>query len=603
MSLLEIEALRVRYPGRDGRDVTAVSGLSLSVGAGECLGIVGESGAGKSQAFLAAMGLLPRGARVSGSVRFRGEELLGARESRLNRVRGAALTMIFQDPLTSLTPHRRVGDQIAESLVAHEGISSGEARRRARELLSRVHIPDVERRERQYPHELSGGMRQRVMIAMALACSPALVIADEPTTALDVTTQAQIIRLLVELKREQSMSLVLITHDLGVVAGIADRVAVMQSGRIVEQGDVREILTAPRHPHTQALLAATPRLDGSAAPPAVAANVVVETYGLRVEYPMHAGRWRTVKVQAVSDVELRVGGGEAIGIVGESGCGKSTLARTVLRLIEPSAGRVVWLGRDVSSLQVSELRSLRRHVQIVFQDPLASLDPRMTVEQTVTEPLRIHQRSMSEAALRAAATEALDQVALPAEMLHRFPHELSGGQAQRVGIARAMVLKPRVLVCDEAVSALDVTTQAQIVALIESLRQRHGLAVLFISHNLAVVRQVCDRVLVLYLGRMMEQGPAAALYAEPAHPYTRSLLDAIPIPDPDLQPARLGRALEGELPSPSSPPAGCVFHTRCPYAVQVCRQVVPAWEPAGEGRQVACHRWREWPQAAPRLTA
>lgn len=597
MSVLDIERLSVRYKKPNGDEVIAVHDFTLSVAKGECVGIVGESGAGKSQAFLAAMSLLPSHAIVGGSVRFQEAEVLGAEAATLNRIRGSRLAMVFQDPLTSLTPHLTIEEQIAETLRAHAGLSTTQARQRVLELLTRVQISDPRRRLNQYPHELSGGMRQRVMIAMALACSPAMVIADEPTTALDVTIQAQIIRLLSDLKREHALALVLITHDLGIVAGIADRVVVMQAGLVVEQGDVQTLLTAPQHPHTRALLAATQRIDGDVAVRPVAAGAadsVVSASDLEVRYTTRGHGWRAASIRALDGVEFSASAGEAIGIVGESGSGKSTLARAVLRLLRPSQGRIVWLGREVTGSAASELRALRRNLQIVFQDPMASLDPRMTVEQIVTEPLIVHSHGASRASLRKAALEALQQVALPEEMLQRYPHQLSGGQAQRVGIARAMILRPRVLVCDEAVSSLDVTTQAQIMALIETLRREHGLTLLFISHNLAVVRQLCDRVLVLYLGRMMEMAPARELYAQPAHPYTKSLLDAIPIPDPRVQPGRLLEALQGELPSPSNPPAGCVFHTRCPYSIDRCRREKPEWESAGDGRQVACHRWREW---------
>ena len=601
MSVLEIERLSVRYRKPGSADVVAVQDLSISVAKGECVGIVGESGAGKSQAFLAAMGLLPRNAVVGGRVRFQDEDILGADHSRLNRIRGSSLAIIFQDPLTSLTPHLTIGQQIAEPLQVHAGLSRKQARQRALELLARVQIADPQRRLNQYPHEFSGGMRQRVMIAMALACSPALLIADEPTTALDVTIQAQIIRLLSELKREHGLALVLITHDLGVVAGIADRVAVMQEGRIVEQGDVRTLLASPQHSHTRALLDAAPRLNGEVAvrrEDGRAPDPIVSTSALGVRYAIRSSGWSKESVRALDGVELSARPGESVGIVGESGSGKSTLARAILRLLQPSHGRIVWLGREVSALHASDLRPLRRNLQIVFQDPVASLDPRMTVEQIVTEPLRVNSPGQNRESLRKAALESLQQVALPPQMLDRYPHQLSGGQAQRVGIARAMILRPRVLVCDEAVSALDVTTQAQILTLIESLRREQELTLLFISHNLAVVRQICDRVLVLYLGRMMELAPTRKLYAQPAHPYTRSLLDAIPIPDARLQPGRFAQALQGDLPSPGNPPAGCVFHTRCPYAIDLCRRAVPQWEGVGDGHQVACHRWREWPAAA-----
>ncbi len=600
--VLELRELSVSFATAGG-EVEAVSELSLEIGTGECLGVVGESGAGKSQAFLAVMGLLPPNARVRGSARFSGAELLGRPAGELNRVRGAGLAMIFQDPLTSLTPHLRIGDQIAESVVQHTGASWQRGRARALELLERVHVADPVRRLRQYPHELSGGMRQRVMIAIALACDPRLVIADEPTTALDVTIQAQILALLAELKREQGMSMVLITHDLGIVAGIADRAAVMQAGRLVEISPVERLFRHPEHAYTQRLLRAVPRLDGPGRPgDALAGDErLLSLENVRVHFKLaRTGLRRAPIVRAVEDVSLTLSPGEAVGIVGESGSGKSTLARAALRLLSLQAGRIVWLGRARETLSASALRPFRRDMQLVFQDPLASLDPRMTVAEIVGEPLRVHQRDLDATARRHAAADILLRVGLGRNLLSRYPHELSGGQTQRVAIARAMVLKPRLLVCDEAVSALDVSVQSQILALLEDLKREYRTAILFISHNLAVVRRLCDRVLVLYLGRMMEEGPTEALYTMAAHPYTRGLLAAVPLPDPAVQPKRLGSTLGGEMPSPIAPPSGCVFRTRCPHAEALCQQAIPKWEPAAAdsvshfaSHRVACHRWRE----------
>jgi peptide/nickel transport system ATP-binding protein len=577
--MIEIRNLDVGFATAAG-EVAAVRDFSLSVRAGECVGIVGESGAGKSQALLAVMGLLPPNARVRGQARFGDTELIGADAATLDRVRGASMAMVFQDSLTALTPHLRIGDQVAESLVAHKGMSWKQARQRALELLRRVHLTDPERRMRQYPHELSGGMRQRVMIAIALACDPQLVIADEPTTALDVTIQAQILSLLAELKRERGMSLVLVTHDFGVVAGLADRVVVMRAGRIVEEGDVGTILKSPQNPYTQELLRAHPSLADPALEPQVRPKeLLLEVSALDVRFDA---------TRAVRDVELSLHRGEAVGLVGESGSGKSTLARAVLQLVRPHAGTVVWMGRPLGELGAHELRAERRDLQLVFQDPFGSLDPRMTVREIVTEPLLIHQPDLGEAAVSAM----LKRVGIDPSLHERYPHELSGGQCQRVGIARAMILNPALLICDEAVSALDVSIQAQIVSLLRSLKREFGTTILFISHNLAVVHQLCERVLVLYLGRMMEEGPTSDLFGQPRHPYTHGLLEAIPIADPAVQPARLARALGGELPSPAAPPSGCVFRTRCPYAIEICREQVPAWEADG-ARRVACHRWRE----------
>jgi oligopeptide/dipeptide ABC transporter ATP-binding protein len=587
-------------------EVEAVTDFSLSIQAGECVGVVGESGAGKSQALLAVMGLLPRNARVRGSARLEGAELLGRPASELDSFRGAGMSMVFQDPLTSLTPHLAIGDQIAEPLVQHNGATWSAARRRALELLEQVHVTDPERRLRQYPHELSGGMRQRVMIAMALACGPKLIIADEPTTALDVTIQAQVLALLAELKRERGMSMVLVTHDFGVVAGIADRVVVMRGGRIVETGPTSRVLKRPENAYTQSLLKAVPGIDASAAralprpgdAPIVAqrGSALLKLSALQVHFPSR-GKWlrKGPVLRAVEGIDLVVHPGEAVGVVGESGSGKSTLARAALQLVRATGGDVVWLGKPIGlkAMASDERRAFRRDLQLVFQDPVASLDPRMTVQEIVAEPLRVHRRDLDASARKSAVSGILQRVGLGDNLLARYPHELSGGQAQRVGIARAMVLRPRLLVCDEAVSALDVTVQAQIISLLQDLKSEYGTSILFISHNLAVVRQLCERVLVLYLGRMMEQGTTEALYRTPAHPYTQGLLEAVPIPDPDLQPARLVRTLGGELPSPLAPPPGCVFHTRCPHAVDVCKAQIPAWEPAGAHQEVACHRWRE----------
>ena len=622
--VLEVRDLAVTF-GTPAGDVEAVADFSLELKAGECVGVVGESGAGKSQALLAVMGLLPPNARTRGSVRFDGRELLGMPPQELNALRGASMSMVFQDPLTSFTPHLTIGDQIAEPLVRHGGSTWNAARRRAVELLERVHVTDPARRAGQYPHELSGGMRQRAMIAMALACGPKLVIADEPTTALDVTIQAQILSLLAELKRERGLALVLVTHDLGVVAGIADRVIVMRAGRIVEAGAVDRVLRRPENAYTQALLLAVPqisnrkpsiagRLGGEAASHELsplsgavarapahlgeAQNTarsqvpLLVLSGLQVHFPTRGTLWRKgPALRAVDGVDLEIQPGEAVGVVGESGSGKSTLARAALQLVRASGGHVAWLGNPIDAHR--DLAPFRRDTQLVFQDPVASLDPRMTVQEIVAEPLLVHRPDLDALARKTAAAEMLKRVGLGNNLMSRYPHELSGGQAQRVGIARAMILRPKLLVCDEAVSSLDVTVQSQIVLLLQELKRELQTSILFISHNLAVVQQLCDRVLVLYLGRMMEQGTTGALYGTPAHPYTRGLLESVPVPDPDIQPGRLARLLEGELPSPLAPPAGCVFNTRCPHARDVCRERVPAWEAAGPDQRVACHRWRE----------
>jgi peptide/nickel transport system ATP-binding protein len=597
--VLRLTGLSVAF-ATPGAAVCAARDVSLSVARGECLGVVGESGAGKSVSFLALLGLLPPNARIGGSAQFCGTQLLGANPRALDRVRGAAIGMVFQDPMTSLTPHLRVGEQIAEVVVRHRGASWAVARARALELLTRVQVTDPARRLGQYPHELSGGMRQRVMIAIALACEPRLLIADEPTTSLDVTIQAQILALLAQLKREQGMAMVLITHDLGAVAGVADRVAVMRDGRVIETGPVAAILKSPRDPYTQALVRSAPRLDPQAAsqprPPGAPRpeRVALALTEVSVEFPV-GGRWfgRAERLRALDRITLELQAGESLGVVGESGCGKSTLARAALQLLKPTTGRVVWMGAALGELPAGELRALRRDLQIIFQDPLGSLDPRLKVGEIVAEPLAVHARELTAAARAREAAAALVHVGLPARLTDRYPHELSGGECQRVGIARAMILKPRLLVCDEPVSALDTPTQQQIVELLGRLQRESGLSLVFVSHNLALVQRLCERVLVLYLGRMMELAPVSALYARPLHPYTRELLAAVPIPDPALQPARLTRVLTGEPPSPLTPPSGCTYRTRCPHALPRCAAQVPAWELADATRGVACHRWRE----------
>ncbi|MBV9913839.1 MAG: ABC transporter ATP-binding protein, partial [Sinobacteraceae bacterium] len=637
--VLRIEHLQVSYPAAAVRRPSespasetaatyAVRDVSLTVRRGECLGIVGESGAGKSQIFLAGLGLLPASARTAGQVWFDAQPLLGASSAELDRIRGARIGMVFQDPMTSLTPHLLIGDQIAEPLVRHKRMSWSDARGEALGLLQRVGVNDAPRRMRQYPHELSGGMRQRVVIAIALACEPTLLIADEPTTALDVTTQAQILALLLELKQQRRMSLVLITHDLGVLAGVADRVAVMKDGLIVESGEIRDVLRQPREAYTRMLLAAIPQvadamthqpedhiasyrpvlpaspvLPVSQQPPASGqvAPAALDVQGLSVNYRVKVLPWQKApSLTALDDASLTLRSGEALGIVGESGSGKSTLARAALRLIPAQAGRVLWLGRPLADMGSRELRTARAGVQLIFQDPLASLDPRMMVREIVAEPLAVHRPDLSRAERKALISSMLERVGLDGALAQRFPHQLSGGQCQRVGIARAMVLQPRVLVCDEPVSALDVTIQGQIIELLRELKAQSGLALLFISHNLAVVRQVCDRVLVLYLGRMMELASSAALFSMPRHPYTRELLLSAPIADPELQPERLRRTVPGEAPSPLQPPSGCVYRTRCVHATPVCSTSRPAWDCGTEathsieaGHCVACHHWRE----------
>jgi len=564
MSVLDVRDLSVTFDTNDG-PVEAVSGVSLSIEAGDCLGIVGESGSGKSQTFLAAMGLLADNGRTTGSIRFGDIELLSLTTQEANRVRGAEMAMIFQDPLTALTPHLTVAQQMGEVLSIHRRMKGAAAERVCLEWLERVRIPEAKRRLRQYPHELSGGMRQRVMIAMAMLCSPKLLIADEPTTALDVTVQAEILDLMAELQREHRTAIALITHDMGVVARMCDRVEVMRLGRFVEGGAVDDIFHAPKHGYTRMLLDAMPRLDAAspAAPlPDAAEGEILTVRDVKVAFPIRLDRGifgKTMPLRAVDGVSFDLRPGETLGIVGESGCGKSTLARAVLQLVPTSDGSVTWLGKDLTALDRRRLKKARRDLQIVFQDPLASLNPRMTIAASIAEPLRTFQPGLTSRERKLKVAEIMERVGLDQRMINRYPHELSGGQNQRVGIARAMINRPKLVICDEAVSALDVSIQAQIVALLKELQADMGLSMLFISHDLGVVRDISHRIMVLYLGRVVELAGRDDLYERPEHPYTRSLISAVPIPDPRVERTRERIRLPGELPSPLDPAAGLRF--------------------------------------------
>ena len=660
--LIEIEDLHVQFVTSHGT-VRAVEGLSYSVYPGEMVAIVGESGSGKSVSALAIMQLLPDAtARIpKGSIRFGGRELLQLSDEEMRRIRGREIAMIFQEPMTSLNPVLKIGLQIMEPLTIHLNMDEAKARARAIELLTLVGITDPESRLRQYPHQLSGGMRQRVMIAIGLACNPKLLIADEPTTALDVTIQAQILELMKDLSRRLDIAVIIITHNLGIVARYADRVNVMYAARLVESGTAERVFARPLHPYARGLLSAVPRLDRGrsaklatidGAPPNLLAppsgcrfrprcrfaiekcleeppfvmgepghvsachrvaeiealdpplaqsatqskaeasgddnSIILAIKGAKKYFPVRAGFLRRSKlVRAVDDVTIDIKRGETLGLVGESGCGKSTLGRLVLRLDDPTAGEIRFEDVDIAKLDREGMIAVRKKMQVIFQDPYSSLNPRMTVGQIIAEPIHVH-RILPKPQIPDRVAELLQVVGLFPYMALRYPHELSGGQRQRVGIARALAVDPRAIICDEAVSALDVSIQGQVINLLEELQQKLGLTYLFIAHDLAVVRHISSKVAVMYLGRIVEYAPADELFANPMHPYTRALLAAAPVPDPVIERTRPRTIIKGELPSPLNPPKGCVFHPRCPLATEECRKGVPASRELAPGHSVAC---------------
>jgi glutathione transport system ATP-binding protein len=600
MPLLDVKHLSVEFRSSE-RIVSAVRDVSFRVGRGETVAIVGESGSGKSVTALSLMRLVEHGGGTitSGRMDFvRGDgsstDLAKAAAARMRSIRGAEMAMIFQEPMTSLNPVFTVGEQIAESIRLHQGASLGEASREALRMLDQVRIPEAAQVLGRYPHQLSGGMRQRVMIAMALSCKPRLLIADEPTTALDVTIQAQILALIRLLQDEMHMSVIFITHDMGVVAEVADRVMVMYRGEMVEQGSADQIFHAPTHPYTRALLAAVPRLGamkGSDAPapfplplqrggldartsatpqaqerarpsgaaagvssisqaPVASGEPLLRVRGLKTRFPLRSGLFGRVRrsVHAVEQVSFDIRAGETLALVGESGCGKSTTGRSLLRLVDIEGGSIEFNGRDIARLPSDEVRSMRREIQMVFQDPYASLDPRLTVGFSVAEPLYVHGVASGRAAEDRVA-ELLGHVGLPADAANRYPHEFSGGQRQRVAIARALALRPKIIIADEAVSALDVSIRAQIVNLLLDLQTEFGLSYLFISHDMAVVERVSHRVAVMYLGQIVEIGSRRAVFEDPQHPYTRKLLAAVPVADPARRHGKRELSSE-EIPSP-----------------------------------------------------
>ena len=662
--LLDVDNLRLGF--RQGkRMLVAVDGISFAISAGETFALLGESGCGKSATAQALMRLLPpAGEMLSGRIRLQGEELLSQPESAMRAIRGARVAMIFQEPATSLNPVMTVGQQIGEVLARHLQLSGPVARQRSLALLQQVGIADPERRLDEYPFQMSGGMKQRVMIAMALAGEPDLLIADEPTTALDVTVQAQILDLLAQLQVDRGMAILLITHDLGVVARMAQRIGVMYAGELVEVADRETFFTRPQHPYTQALFAALPdrtrrgqmlttltgqvpplhampggcrfaercahRLppcrthapdwraigtqkvrchwhgDGQGHPteesghPATRrgelqppVRPILTVKDLQVHFPIRRGLFqKTVgHVRAVDGISLTLLAGRTLALVGESGCGKTTAGKALLQLIRPTAGQVELAGRELVGLQGKALRQARSRLQMIFQDPFASLNPRLRIGEIMAEGIealgQVKKAHRSQAATEAALSRLLEQVGLPADTLERYPHEFSGGQRQRIAIARALAVQPEVLICDEPTSALDVSVQAQILNLLKELQSALGVAYLFITHNFAVVDYLAHDIAVMYLGRIVEQGPAEALLHHPRHPYTQALLSAVP--SPRLDQARKLIRLSGETPSPVQPPTGCHFHPRCPRASAQCRETAPALVRDHDGHAVACH--------------
>ena len=668
--VLSVRNLTVGFSTDEGV-VRAVRGLSYDIHRGEILAIVGESGSGKSVSSLAIMGLLPGNAAVKADGIFLENcDLLKLKAADMRALRGRDIGIIFQDPMMALNPVMTVGEQITEPLTMHLKMTLKQARVRAGELLALVGIPDAAMRLNQYPHQFSGGMRQRVMIAIGLSCNPKLLIADEPTTALDVTIQAQILELMRDLCRRLGVALVIITHNLGVVAHYADRVLVMYAGRMMERGKALSVFENPRHMYTAGLLASVPSLSGplvhrlaaiegmppnprsvpegcafaprctqsraectgdtpmrtsdidtesacvrldeivdgsvrwissssnaSVAPgpdrnAAMPQELLVRVESLEKTYFVSTGMFGGRKsVKALRDVSLSISRRETVGIVGESGCGKSTLGKLMLRLEEPTSGRILFRGEDITHNSDRMLRSFRQHTQVVFQDPFSSLNPRQRIGDILAEPMLVHKIVRSRAEARDEAERILLQVGIGADYLARFAHQMSGGQRQRVAIARALAMRPEFIVCDEAVSTLDVSIQAQVVNLLADLQGSLGLSYLFIGHDLAVVRQIATRVMVMYLGRVVEVADRDAFYSNPKHPYSQVLMAAVPSPGGEQRSDRKVIEIRGELPSPLNPPSGCTFRTRCPVVMPECAQMVPELRAVGVGQQVACLRY------------
>ena len=653
---LSVEGLSTHLGSHDS-PVRAVDDVSLQIHRGETFVLLGESGCGKSMIALSIMRLLPHSGRiVAGDVLLDGQSLRALSEAEMRAERGGRIGMIFQEPMTSLNPVMAVGEQVAEAVRLHDPENRERVEQRVVELFREVGIPDPQRRTKEFPHQLSGGMKQRVMIAMALAGRPEVLIADEPTTALDVTIQAQVLDLLKRLQHETGMGILLITHDLGVVAEMADRVGVMYAGQILETNDAKGFFERPRHPYSRKLFRSLPTAEKrredldviagivppldqafthcrfaercelafeacntelppwrgrteegfrchleedqvtlEAARPAEGgadsqahAGSLLHVSGLKTHFPIHKGLLRRVvgHVKAVDGVDLVIPAGRTVALVGESGCGKTTVGKAILQLHRPTAGRVEFNGVNLADVPGRELRELRRDFQIIFQDPASSMNPRMLVEDIIAEGLVAQRIGGNRAARRQTVERLLEQVGMQSNAADRYPHEFSGGQRQRIAIARALALEPKLIVCDEPTSALDVSVQAQVLNLLRDLQREMGISYLFITHNLSVVSYLAHEVAVMYLGRIVEYGDADEVLHEPLHPYTRALLSAVPVPDPDHQ--RDVIRLEGDMPSPINPPSGCHFHPRCPNATEQCRERYPDIVETGSGRRVSC---------------
>ncbi|MSQ47288.1 MAG: dipeptide ABC transporter ATP-binding protein [Deltaproteobacteria bacterium] len=664
--LLRVRDLKTYFRIKDG-PARAVDGISFDINEGETLALVGESGSGKSVTALSIMQLLPQpaGYYAGGSIELQGKDLLQLPEAEKRKLRGSAMAMIFQEPMTSLNPVLTIGFQLLEPLLYHQGLTREQAYVKAITVLGQVNIPDPERRFHEYPHQLSGGMKQRVMIAIAMACEPKLLIADEPTTALDVTIQAQILELMKELQRQKGTAILLITHDVGIVAETADRVAIMYAGRIVESATCKQVLANPAHPYTVRLLQSLPSgeqrdrglqtIEGRV-PPAhryplgcrfadrchvvqtacrtidpvllpiaeehtaacilyderqqgrritpvevrtplpprprvdnlATGDTLLRVEGLKVHFPIRRGILKRIvgHVKAVDGVDLTIAKGKTLALVGESGCGKTTLGKALLQLIRPTAGRVVVNGQDLTELDRQALHPYRRRLQIIFQDPYSSLNPRMMVGEIVMEGMTVHGIGYDRRDREERVKEILGQVGLDPDVRYRYPHEFSGGQRQRISIARCLAVNPEFIVCDEATSALDVSVQAQILNLLEKLQTDLGLTYLFITHNLGVVEYLADEVAVMYLGRIVERGKTQEVFQNPRHPYTQALLSAIPKVDPHTGGEKI--RLTGDIPSPSTPPTGCHFHPRCVHVMPQCRAQYPSTVPLSASHSTSC---------------